>query len=88
MLQSALNNISNMVDDTFKKLNLYGINKQDNITSNLSTLATRAVQPIVQQIDSGPVEINFYNTINNERDVDRMFEKANDWFAERGRNVK
>ncbi|WP_240522248.1 hypothetical protein [Bacillus thuringiensis] len=87
-LQSALNNISNMVDDTFKKLNLYGINKQDNIASNLSTLATGAVQPIVQQIDSGPVEINFYNTINNERDVDRMFEKANDWFAERGRNVK
>ncbi|MDR5047299.1 hypothetical protein FNE59_17380 [Bacillus thuringiensis] len=87
-LQSALNNISNMVDDTFKKLNLYGINKQDNIASNLSALATGAVQPIVQQIDSGPVEINFYNTINNERDVDRMFEKANDWFAERGRNVK
>ncbi|WP_254905516.1 hypothetical protein [Bacillus thuringiensis] len=87
-LQSAFNNISNMVDDTFKKLNLYGINKQDNIASNLSALATGAVQPIVQQIDSGPVEINFYNTINNERDVDRMFEKANDWFAERGRNVK
>ncbi|HDR4766717.1 TPA: hypothetical protein QCR53_006017, partial [Bacillus cereus] len=87
-LQSALNNISNMVDDTFKKLNLYGINKQDNIGSNLSALATGAVQPIVQQIDSGPVEINFYNTINSERDVDRMFEKANDWFAERGRNVK
>ncbi|MGN4664692.1 phage tail protein [Bacillus cereus group sp. MYBK234-1] len=87
-LQSAFNNISNMVDDTFKKLNLYGINKQDNIASNLSSLATRAVQPIVQQIDSGPVEINFYNTINNERDVDRMFEKANDWFAERGRNIK
>ncbi|MEC3262557.1 hypothetical protein P9052_33070 [Bacillus cereus] len=87
-LQSAFNNISNMVDDTFKKLNLYGINKQDNIASNLSALATGAVQPIVQQNDSGPVEINFYNTINNERDVDRMFEKANDWFAERGRNVK
>ncbi|MGE6552911.1 hypothetical protein ACQKFK_29405 [Bacillus mycoides] len=87
-LQSAFNNISNMVDDTFKKLNLYGINKQDNIVSNLSTLATRAVQPIVQQIDSGPVEVNFYNTINNERDVDRMYEKANDWFAERGRIVK
>ena len=48
-----------MVDDTFKKLNLYGINKQDNIASNLSALATGAVQPIVQQIDSGPVEINF-----------------------------
>ncbi|MEB8800142.1 hypothetical protein P4H81_32780, partial [Bacillus cereus] len=52
-LQSAFNNISNMVDDTFKKLNLYGINKQDNIASNLSALATGAVQPIVQQNDSG-----------------------------------
>ncbi|WP_346275200.1 MULTISPECIES: hypothetical protein [Bacillus cereus group] len=87
VLQSAFNNISNMVDDTFKKLNLYGINKQDNIASNLSTLATRAVQPIVQPTGSGPVEINFYNTINNERDIDRMFEKADDWFVKKGQSL-
>ncbi|MEX5522003.1 phage tail protein, partial [Bacillus cereus] len=89
VLQSALNNISNMVDDTFKKLNLYGINKQDNITSNLSTLATRAVQPIVQQVGGEPIVVNIYNpSVRDDRDIDRMVGKIDDALAQKGRNSK
>ncbi|WP_444876466.1 phage tail protein, partial [Bacillus pseudomycoides] len=34
-----------------------------------------------------PIEVNFYNTVRDERDIDRMFEKADDWFAQKGRNL-
>ncbi|EJS58832.1 hypothetical protein ICG_01776 [Bacillus cereus BAG1X1-3] len=33
------------------------------------------------------VEVNFYNTVRNDRDIDRMFEKADDWFTQQGRNL-
>ena len=34
-----------------------------------------------------PIEVNFYNTVRNDRDIDRMFEKADDWFTQKGRNL-
>ncbi|WP_245003024.1 phage tail protein [Bacillus nitratireducens] len=87
-IQSASENLANWAEPDINAIDVYGKNKQETISSHLAALATRTSQPIVQQVDSGPVEMNFYNTIQNERDIDRMFEKANDWFAERGRNVK
>ncbi|PGN60793.1 hypothetical protein CN966_05790 [Bacillus cereus] len=38
-------------------------------------------------INQQPVEVNFYNTVRNDRDIDRMFEKADDWFTQQGRNL-
>ncbi|MGG0731561.1 phage tail protein [Bacillus paramycoides] len=87
-IQSASENLADWAKPDVNDIDIYGRNKQETMSSNLAALATRTSQPIVQQVDSGPVEMNFYNTIQNERDIDRMFEKANDWFAERGRNVK
>ncbi|MCU5297020.1 hypothetical protein [Bacillus paranthracis] len=34
-----------------------------------------------------PIEVNFYNTVRNDKDIDRMFEKADDWFTQKGRNL-
>ncbi|MEK4501943.1 hypothetical protein [Bacillus sp. FSL R12-0069] len=87
-IQQAAGHIAEWAKPDIQDMDRYGETQQTSISSHLSTLATRAVQPIVQQIDSGPVEMNFYNTIHNERDMNRMYEKANDWFAERGRMSK
>ncbi|PFP88713.1 DUF2207 domain-containing protein [Bacillus cereus] len=38
-------------------------------------------------VNQQPVEVNFYNTVRNDRDIDRMFEKADDWFTQQGRNL-
>ncbi|PFT96549.1 hypothetical protein COK81_08135 [Bacillus thuringiensis] len=38
-------------------------------------------------LNQQPIEVNFYNTVRNDRDIDRMFEKADDWFAQKGRNL-
>ncbi|MGX5632411.1 hypothetical protein [Bacillus thuringiensis] len=38
-------------------------------------------------VNQQPIEVNFYNTVRNDRDIDRMFEKADDWFAQKGRNL-
>ncbi|PGP67257.1 hypothetical protein CN998_19145 [Bacillus cereus] len=38
-------------------------------------------------VNQQPVEVNFYNTVRNDRDIDCMFEKADDWFTQQGRNL-
>ncbi|MGR5963502.1 hypothetical protein ACT7DB_01000 [Bacillus cereus] len=44
-------------------------------------------QPIQPVVEGGPVEMNFYTTVRNDRDIDRMFEKADDWLVQKGRNI-
>lgn len=87
-IQQAAGHIAEWAKPDTPDMERYDQAQQTAISSHLSTFATGSVQPIVQQIDSGPVEMNFYNTIHNERDINRMYEKANDWFVERGRMSK
>ncbi|KIU76086.1 hypothetical protein C797_02059 [Bacillus thuringiensis Sbt003] len=41
-------------------------------------------QPQPQQITN---EVTFHTTVRNENDLNKMFEKADDWFAQKGRNL-
>ncbi|MGG0443554.1 phage tail tape measure protein [Bacillus mycoides] len=41
-------------------------------------------QPQPQQITN---EVTFHTTVRNESDLNKMFEKADDWFAQKGRNL-
>ncbi|MGX5634671.1 hypothetical protein ACWKTQ_33320, partial [Bacillus thuringiensis] len=68
------------------------------ILSNLPQMAHSAMaiatgkqqslrQPTQPTVEGGPVEMNFYTTVRNDRDIDRMFEKADDWLVQKGRNI-
>ncbi|MGR5963935.1 hypothetical protein ACT7DB_04930 [Bacillus cereus] len=68
------------------------------ILSNLPHIANSAMamatgkhksfsQPTQPAVEGSPVEMNFYTTVRNDRDLDRMFEKADDWMAQKGRNI-
>ncbi|MCM3735604.1 phage tail tape measure protein [Bacillus cytotoxicus] len=48
---------------------------------------TMSKQQSQQPNQSEPVVVNFYTTVRNDRDVDNMFEKADDWFAKRGKDL-
>ncbi|MBG9516663.1 hypothetical protein ABE47_32560 [Bacillus thuringiensis] len=41
-------------------------------------------QPQPQQITN---QVTFHTTVRNESDLNKMFEKADDWFAQKGRNL-
>ncbi|MBH0335535.1 hypothetical protein BM86_08570, partial [Bacillus thuringiensis] len=32
-------------------------------------------------------EVTFHTTVRNESDLNKLFEKADDWFAQKGRNL-
>lgn len=68
------------------------------ILSNLPQMAHSAMaiatgkqqslrQPTQPTVEGGSVEMNFYTTVRNDRDIDRMFEKADDWLVQKGRNI-
>ncbi|EOO36949.1 hypothetical protein IIU_01552 [Bacillus cereus VD133] len=63
------------------------------ILSNLPDLAgnTLANSAGITVVKSQPQEIKnevtFNTTVKNDKDLDKMFEKADNWFAQRGREL-
>lgn len=58
-----------------------------NITANTMGRIAGQQQQIQQVNETGDVKVNFYTTVRNDRDIDNMFEKADDWFAKRGQSL-
>ncbi|MBC6973044.1 hypothetical protein H9I32_11850 [Bacillus sp. Xin] len=85
-IQKAAENISEWAKPDIQDFDMYNKKQQESISSNLSSVAARSVQSI-QKVENGPTTVNFYNTVRNERDIDNMFEKADDWFAQRGKTL-
>lgn len=59
------------------------------LLSNLPNVASDAMSfakglTIMQPQQEIKNEVTFHTTVNNERDLDKMFEKADDWFAQKG----
>ncbi|MGH0950856.1 hypothetical protein [Bacillus mycoides] len=92
-MKSALQGASEMVADwaepNIGAIDVYGKNKQETISSHLTSLATRISQPIVQQVGGEPTVVNIYNpSVREDHDIDRMVEKIDDAFAQKGRMAK
>ncbi|WJE54328.1 hypothetical protein QRE66_08860 [Bacillus cereus] len=83
----AADDMANWAKPDIDYIDAYGKNQQATMSSNLSSEASRMAQS-TQNVDSSQNIININNpVVRNDRDVDNMFEKADNWLAQRGRNL-
>lgn len=86
-VQNAAENMADWAKPDIGYIDAYGKNQQETMSSNLSSEASRMAQS-TQNVDSSQNIININNpVVRSDRDIDNMFEKADDWFAQRGRNL-
>ena len=62
------------------------------LLSNLPNVANDAMSfakglTIMQPQQEIKNEVTFHTTVNNESDLNKMFEKADDWFAQKGQQL-